>query len=575
MSILALLLTHACSWPAPAAPAPRLDDALVRQRAAIHAAETGQLLARATAAFERGDWVEAASATAGGHALAPDRFARFVEPLLDELPPDTAADFARAVDHPRADLLARTARDHAIAARYAHRQIPDALAGVTRAHAAAVLSATRARYVDPVDEAAWLEAAHTRLERVAQAWNVRVPEAATLPAVWDAGLAAGLPEAVVVGESTEAALAALDDWSRPVWPAEIAAWTQQHDGVQVGIGVQIFDRDGAVVVGYPVPGSAAWDAGVRQDDVIVGVGGVRVADMPEPAIDAVVDALHGPPDSEVRLTFRRGDTERPSTLVRRSVPAETVLGYRRGPDNAWIPWIDEKRRVAYVRIRALRPHSDEAFDALVSDVDPSAFVLDLRGNAGGDVKAALEIADRFVADGVLVELVGRAVEEPVPREGEVPWNVAVPGHRLESLAEARRARVVVVIDEGTGSAAELLASILRQRAGAVLVGAKSFGKRSTQVLGSDDTLPVAWQITHGRLEVPGASRAAGGLVPDHGVALSPAEGVLVDVLLARREHLRAHRDGSPLRYTGPTSDGTLPPLDQDPQLAMALAVLRR
>ncbi|MEM6931557.1 MAG: S41 family peptidase, partial [Myxococcota bacterium] len=233
----------------------------------------------------------------------------------------------------------------------------------------------------------------------------------------------------------------------------------------------------------------------------------------------------------------------------------------------------EGRGIAYVRIGALRPHSDEAFDALLEDLAPKALVLDLRGNAGGDVQAALEVADRFVAEGVLAVLTGRTVRDPVPAEGEVPWNVAVPGHALESLANARRPRIVAVIDEGTGSAAELLALMLRQHAGAVVVGAESYGKLSTQVLGTNDQLPVAWQITHGQLQVPGQPRSP--VVPDHEVTLSPAEGVLVDVLLARREHLRAHRDGFPIRYTGPVSDGTLPRLDRDPQLAMATAVLTR
>jgi len=191
------------------------------------------------------------------------------------------------------------------------------------------------------------------------------------------------------------------------------------------------------------------------------------------------------------------------------------------------------------------------------------------------VQAALEIADRFVARGVLAELVGRTVRDPVPKADEVPWNVAVPGHALETLSDSRKPRIVVLIDEGTGSAAELLAGVLRARASAVLVGVESFGKLSTQVLDSDDTLPVAWQITHGRLVIPGSPPMDGGLIPDHEIRLSPAEGALVDALLAEREHLRAHRDGTPIRYTGPGSDGTLPPLDRDPQLEMALAVLRR
>ncbi|MEO0602498.1 MAG: S41 family peptidase [Myxococcota bacterium] len=571
---LVVLALVGCAWSTPAEPAPpRLDKALTAQREAIHAAETERLLATATAALERGDLVEAATAVAGGHPLAPTRFAPFVDRLLHELPASTGAELARTLDPPEAVALGRRAEARSVAERYAEREVPSPLAGVTRAHGEAVLEAARAKYVTAVDATSWLRAAHARLDLVADAWAVDVPASPDLPTLWTNAMAAGLPEPVVVGETTAAALGALDRWSRPVWPAEITAWTQQHDGVQVGIGVQIFDRDGSVVVGYPVPGSAAWDGDVLQDDVIVGIDGVRVADMPAPAIDAVVDALHGPPGSAARVTLARDAQEHTVTLTRRSVPAETVVGYVRDSDNGWSPWLDEGRSIAYVRIGALRPHSDEAFDALLHGLTPKALILDLRGNAGGDVQAALEVADRFVAEGVLAQLTGRTVRDPVPAEGEVPWNVAVPGHALEPLANARRPRIVAVIDEGTGSAAELLALMLRQHAGAVVVGAESYGKLSTQVLGSDERLPVAWQITHGQLRVPKQPPAP--VVPDHEVALSPAEGVLVDVLLARREHLRSHRDGSPIRYTGPASDGTLPPLDRDPQLAMARAVLTR
>ncbi|MEM6929269.1 MAG: hypothetical protein AAF602_20190, partial [Myxococcota bacterium] len=98
--VLALL---GCAWPTSAEPAPpRLDKALMTQREAIHAAETERLLATATAALDRGDLVEAATAVAGGHPLAPTRFAPFVGRLLRELPAATAAQLARTLDHPDA-----------------------------------------------------------------------------------------------------------------------------------------------------------------------------------------------------------------------------------------------------------------------------------------------------------------------------------------------------------------------------------------------------------------------------------------------------------------------------------------
>ncbi|MEN0065468.1 MAG: S41 family peptidase [Myxococcota bacterium] len=557
-----------------------MDEALVAQRAALHEAEAKVLAERLETALAAEDWFGAAQAVAAGYSWAPDRFSAPVETLLDRLPPATGAELARIVGQDRrAEERAATARAHALAERYAAKVTPDALQGVTQPLGQAVIDAVRETYVDPVDEGVWFTAARARLDAIAGHYGVTVKPIrwsgiGPYSTLWQAGIDAGIPESVVVGETTNAALSALDAWSRPVWPAEITAWTQGHDGIQVGVGVQIFDHDGAVVVGYPVLGSAAWDAGVRQDDVIVAVGGVRTSAMAKPTIDAVVEALHGPPDTPVAVTFAREGVERTETLTRRSVQAETVVGFDRGPDNRWRTWIDARRGIAYVRILALRPHTDEAFDALLEGVKPKAMVIDLRGNGGGDLNATINLADRFLADGVVAELTGRTATDPVPQDGEVAWNAAVPGHSFEGLAKGRKPRLAVVIDEGTASAAELLAGVLKARANAVVVGAKSFGKVATQVLGSHDTLPVAWQITKAQLTVPGQAPLTEGLMPDHVVTLSPAEGVLVDTLLAKREHLRAHADGTPIRYTGPESDGTLPPLDRDPQLAMALSALR-
>lgn len=573
-SLLVVLSLASCARRSGAPSEPGLEPALTQQRSAIRDADVARLSDMLDAALAREDWLGAARAVVAGHALDPDRFTPAVPTLIEHLPATVGAELARGVGNDAmAQRLEATAIADAIRARYADRETPSAFTGVSTALGTAVIGAARDKYVDPINERAWFAAARDRLGLVAESFDVPLPEVAPaepapFESLWAAAIAASLPEPIVVAESTEAALASLDAWSKPVWPAEIAAWTRQHDGLQVGIGVQIFEEDRGIVVGYPVPGTAAWDAEVHQDDLIIGVGELTVAKLPPPRIDAVVEALVGEPGTSVVVRFDRAGAVRTVPLIRRSVPAPTVVGFRRGADNRWVPWFDEARGIAYARIRALRPYSDDEFDALLDGVAPRALILDLRGNGGGDLTAAIDLADRFVADGILAEREGRTVSLKGPGEGEVAWNAAVPGHAFEALE-----RLVVVVDEGTGSSAELLADTLRARANAVIVGQRTVGKTASQVLGQHPDGLVAWQITHARIRAPGRPAFVGGVIPDHEVTLSPAEGVLVDGLLRQREHLRTHRDGSPIRFTGePAAEGTLM-LDRDPQLAMAAAVI--
>jgi carboxyl-terminal processing protease len=185
----------------------------------------------------------------------------------------------------------------------------------------------------------------------------------------------------------------------------------------------------------------------------------------------------------------------------------------------------------------------------------------------------VNVADRFVADGILAQLAGRTIAPPQPGpNGELPWNAAVPGHALEGVP------LVVLVDRDTASAAEIAAGALRERAGAVLVGERTYGKGLAQALRRDDALGVGWQVTNSAwrlpsgvaLQEPGGERT--GLAPDVDVPLSPGERMLVTELRARREHPPVHPDGTPVPYLGTVARPELPRLSEDPQLAEALRV---
>lgn len=434
--------------------------------------------------------------------------------------------------------------------------------GATLGQARAAWSGIRAGYVDEVDERRVADAVRARLALLAVDPGFRrefgerpLPAGAGVTELLEAAVAGGWPEDVTVVAALDAAVETLDAWTRPVWPAERPRWEGHHAGVVTGPGLELApDPAGGVVVALPLPGGPAWGAGVHAADHVVSVDGRDVA-----TVEAAEAAVRGPDGTAVRLGLLRDG--RPLTLdvVRAAVAEETVRGWRRDGD-AWEVFATEG--VAWVRISAFRPATDEAFDALTEFAAPDVVVLDLRGNGGGDLAAALHVADRFVADGALVHLEGRGHRAPEPGpDGELPWNVAAPGHALEGTP------AVVLVDPETASAAEILAAILERRAGAVVIGEPTFGKLRSQSLRDDPASGAAWQVTTGRWRV---GEVAERVVPALQLPLTPAERRVVDELVLRRELPAAHPDGAPVHYAGEVARRDLPLLTEDPVAAWAL-----
>ncbi|MEQ1572420.1 MAG: S41 family peptidase, partial [Myxococcota bacterium] len=526
-----IVLALACAPPlAPPSPSAVLLDA---ERRLLQVAEREVLWKTAATAPP----AEAAAAAVLGLELDPARFGPVVDRLSTVDDVDVLELLASRVDRERYGARAEQLR---VRERYRSGAGEFRWVGVDRPKGERVLVGIDAEYVSEVPHDRMVAAAVRRFEAM---WAVRehwarwarpVTAGATVLATIDDAIAAGLPEPEAVGEGVEAALAALDPYTVPVWPAEIARWREHHAGSSTGIGVELAAEGPRVVVSLPVVDGPAWVAGVHAGDVLLAIDG-----GPVDSVGAANAALGGEPGTTVELTVGRDGAERTYAIVRAAVPEETVKGYRRTADG-WDPWVAPG--IALVHVSAFRPHTDRAFDAVVP-ASAEAVVLDLRGNSGGDVMAAVEIADRFVADGELAWLGGRTVAPPAPgANGELPWNAAVPGQAFEGVP------VVVLVDRRTASSAELVAGALRERAGAVLVGDRTYGKGLAQALRTDDALGVAWQVTNGTwmtpsrraLEGPGGARS--GLEPDLALALSPSERLLTDAMRRRRELPPTHPD---------------------------------
>jgi len=252
-------------------------------------------------------------------------------------------------------------------------------------------------------------------------------------------------------------VAELDPHSEYLTAEDYARFQEDTAGRFAGIGVEVDFQDEAVVVLAPIEGAPASRAGILPGDRIVAVDGESLTALP-PA--AIVDRMRGRPGTRVRLTVAREGVSGVLvfTLVREVVRVPSVAARR----------LDGG--VGYVRIKQFQTgtHTEllRALGELRREGPLLGVLLDLRNNPGGLVDEASAVADELLVTGTIFS---------VRRRGRVVDSVqATPYGAL------RRGPVVVLVNEYTASAAELLAGALQDHHRAVVVGARTFGKGSVQ-----------------------------------------------------------------------------------------------
>jgi len=233
------------------------------------------------------------------------------------------------------------------------------------------------------------------------------------------------------------------------------------EGEYGGVGLEVVPQDGWVTVVTPLPGTPGTRLGIRAGDQIVEVEGESTEGW-EP--DAVVEALRGPPDTEVSIKIRRPGVEVPIAF---DIPRE-VIQLRS------VPFAMEIRDgIGYVPLQSV---SETSFQEIRSAVDSlrgegvRKLILDLRGNPGGALDQGIAITDFFLEPGqVVVQTRGRA-----PGQSET-FSAA----EVEPYPDLD---VVVLVDERSASASEIIAGALQDHDRAVVLGAPTFGKGSVQTL---------------------------------------------------------------------------------------------
>lgn len=233
------------------------------------------------------------------------------------------------------------------------------------------------------------------------------------------------------------------------------------EGAYGGVGLEVVERDGWVTVITPLPGTPGTRAGIRAGDQIVAVGGQSVEDWDQ---DDVVAELRGEPGTDVNVKIRRPGLQDPIdfTITRAVIELKSV------------PFTLEVREgVGYVPLLAVTETSFEEVKHAVDSLWAGGMrelILDLRGNPGGTLDQGIAITDLFLTPGqMVVETRGRA------RNQNETYNAA----RTEPYPDLS---VVVLVDERSASASEIIAGALQDHDRAVVMGAPTWGKGSVQTL---------------------------------------------------------------------------------------------
>lgn len=281
-------------------------------------------------------------------------------------------------------------------------------------------------------------------------------------------------------------------------PQDSQKFLEDVSGKFEGVGMEIGLKNGQLQVIAPLPGTPAQRAGIRAGDKIAKIDGVLTTDM---TVDEAVNRIRGKKGTEVKLTlFREGwsDTKE-FQLTREVIQVPSVK------------WEMKQDRLAYLQLYQFSAQADFDFPRAAEEMKRAGaqkIVLDLRNNPGGYLEVAKDIAGFFLDKGSLV-----AIEDFGGKQEAKKYIAPGPGYFSQTP-------VVVLINQGSASAAEILAGALRDDRQIKLVGETSFGKGSVQELetltgGSTLKVTVAKWLTPS-----GQSISEHGLTPDVTVSIS-------------------------------------------------------
>jgi carboxyl-terminal processing protease len=372
-----------------------------------------------------------------------------------------------------------------------------------------------------------------------------------------------LPEAVFISEFADGALDTLDPFSSMIWPFDLDDFKQQTQGEFSGVGIEIENAPaGGVRVVSPLEDSPAYRAGIKAGDTIIRIDGKNARGI---TTKEAVKTITGPPHSTVELTVRGlNGIERTYTIERQTINAVSVKGYQHLPGGGWNYLVDPNNKIAYIRLTNFTAKSAAEMTDAMDDIKrqgAKALIFDLRGNPGGLLNAAVDIASKFIQDGVVVSTHPDRPTENPPTEAD-----AEPDKQSTDMPLA------ILVNQYSASASEIVSGALKDHKRAIIVGERTFGKGSVQMLFPLAAKTAFLKLTTSHYYLPSGrclhreeNSTVWGVDPDVAIEMTPEQ---------MEAELEARKDMEVLHDAG--GDATTQPdlLSVDPQLSGALLVLR-
>jgi carboxyl-terminal processing protease len=330
-----------------------------------------------------------------------------------------------------------------------------------------------------------------------------------------------LPEEVLWSEFADGAFAELDPFTGMIWPSDLEEFNKTTQGEFSGVGIQIqTDEDGSLKVVSPLEDSPAYKAGIKAGDVVEKINGKNAKGI---TLNQAVKTITGPKGTTVVLTVRSpSDKVKEYTIRRETIKVASVKGWQHRPGGGWEYFVDPESKIGYLRMTNFTKDTAKELDRALEELTArggKGVILDLRYNPGGLLTAATDVSDKFLSKGAIVST------RPERDNGNQQTEA-----RARADEDDSDLPLIVLVNQYSASASEIVSGALKDHSRALVVGERTFGKGSVQMLFPLSDRTAYLKLTTSHYYLPGGkcihreeNSTDWGVNPDVTVEMTPEQ----------------------------------------------------